>query len=290
MDSIHLPVLPREVIDSLNPKPGQVIADGTLGGGGHARLIAEAVSPDGRVIAMDRDATAVQRMREDRSGLPIEAYDANYCRLPLLLERLEIDLIDGMIIDLGLSSDQLEDCSRGFSFTGKGPLDMRFDPDSGQPAWEWLANVEEKELADTIYKYGEERLSRRIARVIVEQREHQPVKTASQLAEIISRCVPRSKHHAIHPATRTFQALRIAINDELGSLEEGLRLIPDCIRPGGRLAIISFHSLEDRMVKHAFRDDQRLEVLTKKPIQPGEQELYQNRRSRSSKMRVAQRV
>ena len=290
MQSIHEPVLPDEVLHWLQPQPGQLFVDGTLGGGGHTRMLAQAVGASGQVIALDRDRQAVARMQAEQSALPIRAFHANYCELPQLLDELEVDLVHGVLIDLGLSSDQLEDASRGFSYTAQGTLDMRFDLQQDEPAWQWLARVEEKELADTIYKYGEERLSRRIAKTIVECRRQRPIETAEQLAAIVSRCVPRSKGHGIHPATRTFQAIRIAVNDELGSLERGLKSIPDRLKPGGRLVIISFHSLEDRLVKYAFRGDERLKVLTKKPVRPGESEQQRNKRSRSSKLRAAERI
>jgi 16S rRNA (cytosine1402-N4)-methyltransferase len=195
----------------------------------------------------------------------------------------------GIVLDLGLSSDQLSDRSRGFSFTADGDLDMRFDPTSGQPAWQWLDRVSERELADTIYRYGEERFSRRIAKRIVEQREREPLRSPLALRELIHRCVPGARHARIDPATRTFQALRIVVNDELKILERALERLPDLLAPDGRLLVISFHSLEDRIVKYAFRDDPRLEVITRKPVMAGEVELESNNRSRSAKMRVARR-
>jgi 16S rRNA (cytosine1402-N4)-methyltransferase len=188
-----------------------------------------------------------------------------------------------------LSSDQLADESRGFSFDSAGPLDLRFNPELGEPAWRLLDRLSAEHLADLIYQYGEERFSRRIARRIVESRRHAPIRTAAQLAQLVRSCVPRSRHERIDPATRTFQALRIAVNDELKSLENGLRRIPDCLHPGGRFAVISFHSLEDRRVKEAFRQDSRLRILTKKPIRPSELEMSANPRSRSAKLRVAER-
>ncbi|MFG0260983.1 MAG: 16S rRNA (cytosine(1402)-N(4))-methyltransferase RsmH, partial [Novipirellula sp. JB048] len=194
------------------------------------------------------------------------------------------------VLDLGLSSDQLADRQRGFSYTVDGPLDLRFDPENGVPASRWLAMHDEKQIADTIYQYGEERFSRRIARAIVaKQRARQPINTVDQLVEICRRCVPRSRNHDIHPATRTFQALRIAVNDELGILERTLREAPNWIAPGGRMVVISFHSLEDRIVKNAFRQDDRWEILTKKPLRPTESEVAHNPRSRSAKLRVARR-
>jgi 16S rRNA (cytosine1402-N4)-methyltransferase len=206
-----------------------------------------------------------------------------------VLRDLALPLVDGVLLDLGLSSDQLADSSRGFSFQLEGELDLRFDATTGTPAWRLLQQLSAERLADLIYEFGEERFSRRIARRIVEQRARGEIRTAAQLAALVRTCVPRSKHHRIDPATRTFQALRIAVNDELGALEAALHQIPELLKPGGRVAVISFHSLEDRRVKQAFRADPRLVVLTKKPIRPYESEIQRNPRSRSAKLRVAER-
>ena len=207
------------------------------------------------------------------------------------LDALQIQSIDGMLLDLGLSSDQLADRSRGFSFMHDGPLDLRFDPEIGLPVSDWLMRKRETEIANAIYQFGEERCSRRIAREIVARRRNEsPVKTVFDLVDVCRRCVPRSKNHDIHPATRTFQALRIAINDELAILSRTLQTAPDWIRPGGRMAIISFHSLEDRIVKNAFRDDDRWNPLVKKPLRPSDEEVARNPRSRSAKLRIAERV
>jgi 16S rRNA (cytosine1402-N4)-methyltransferase len=188
-----------------------------------------------------------------------------------------------------MSSDQLADERRGFSFQASGELDLRFDRSRGEPAWRLLESLREEQIADLIYRYGEERFSRRIARRIVAARKHGSLRTSSALAELVRRCMPRRRGQRIDPATRTFQALRIAVNDELGSLQAALRDVPDCLRPGGRFAVISFHSLEDRLVKQAFRDDPRLERITKKPIRPGEEETDRNPRSRSARLRIARR-
>jgi 16S rRNA (cytosine1402-N4)-methyltransferase len=283
-------VLAREVIEWLRPMTGQTIVDGTLGGGGHARLLADAVGSNGLVIALDRDPAAVQRTSAELSGLPLRAVHANYSDLPELIEQLEVTAVDGILLDLGLSSDQLADAERGFSFQSRGPLDLRFDASRGEPAWKLLERLSAEHLADLIYRFGEERYSRRIARRIVEVRRRSPVQTASELAELIRKTVPRSHDERIDPATRTFQALRIAVNDELKWLEVGLRRLPGCLKPGGRVAVIGFHSLEDRLVKEAFLKDERLKILTRRPIRAGEQELAANPRSRSAKLRVAQRV
>jgi 16S rRNA (cytosine1402-N4)-methyltransferase len=290
--SLHIPVLAAETLAWLQPMPGQTIVDGTLGGGGHTRLLAQRVGATGRVIALDRDPAALARAERELSGLPVLIAQSNFCDLPEVLAEVGVDSVDGILLDIGLSSDQLADRQRGFSFDSDGPLDLRFDVQQGEPAWRLLARLQERSLADLIYQLGEERYSRRIARAIVERRTaSHPVQTAGDLAELVRRCVPRSPDSdRIHPATRTFQALRIAVNDELKSLDLALQRLPDCLRPGGRLAIISFHSLEDRRVKEAFRDDPRLASLTRKPITAGEAELAANPRARSAKLRVAERV
>jgi 16S rRNA (cytosine1402-N4)-methyltransferase len=288
--SEHVPVMPDEVLHWLEPRPGQIFVDGTLGGGGHTSALAEKVGPAGQVIALDRDPAAVQAGQENLAGLPVRVVHANYRDLVDVLAGLGVGRVNGVLLDLGLSSDQLADRARGFSFDADGPLDLRFDPSEGDPASELVNRLREQALADLIYQNGEERLSRRIARRIVEQRQKQPIETAKQLADIVRRAVPRSSDsRRIDPATRTFQALRIAVNDELGALDEALATIPDCLVRGGRLAVISFHSLEDRRVKEAFRGDPRYEPLTKKPLRAGAQETAQNPRSRSAKMRVAAR-
>ena len=198
---------------------------------------------------------------------------------------------DAMVLDLGLSSDQLDDRSRGFSFQHDGPLDLRFDPENDRPASQWLASHSEKEIADAIYQFGEERFSRRIAREIVARaKRREPVRTVSELVDVCRRCVPRSKNHDIHPATRTFQALRIVVNEELDILSRTLAVAPEWLSAGGRIAVISFHSLEDRIVKNAFRSDDRWQVLTKKPLRPTDEETAHNSRARSAKLRVAERT
>lgn len=285
----HIPVMLPEVLEWLAPQPGQTIVDGTLGGGGHTMALAEKVSPAGRVLAVDLDQAALERVEPLTGKLPIRLLQGNFADVPELLAKESIATVDGILLDLGLSSDQLADGERGFSFQAEGDLDLRFDTDRGEPAWEMLGYLNEKALADLIYKYGEERFSRRIARRIVEARKQAPIRSAPQLAELVRSCVPRSRGHQIDPATRTFQALRIAVNEELESLEKALAMFPDCLSPGGRFAIISFHSLEDRLVKHAFRGDERLEVLTRKPLRPTEAECNDNPRARSAKLRVARK-
>lgn len=294
--TVHVPVLPRPILDLGQPKPGEVWIDGTGGGGGHSQLLLQAISPAGRLLIIDRDPLAAARL-EQQFGTSAFVRQDSYDRAPELLNELQWPAADGIVLDLGLSSDQLADRERGFSFQSAGDLDMRFDPSCGTPVWQWLDYVDEHTLADTIFRYGEERFSRRIAKRIVEARRTHPIRTAEQLRELIYRCVPAGrpskfgrKHGRVDPATRTFQALRIAINDELEILESALKRLPNCLSPGGRLLVISFHSLEDRLVKHAFRDDPRLEVVTRKPIEADEAEVSSNPRSRSAKLRIAKRL
>jgi 16S rRNA (cytosine1402-N4)-methyltransferase len=279
-----------EVLQWLAPRPGAVIVDGTLGGGGHAAALAERVGAAGWVVALDRDPEAVDLARRNLAGLPVELVHANFSDLPEVLAGLAVSAVDGVVLDLGVSSLQLADQQRGFSFSAEGPLDLRFDPTAGQPAWRLLERLSAEHLADLIYRYGEERYSRRIARAVVQARRSGPIRTAGRLAELVRRCVPhRPGGTRIDPATRTFQALRIAVNDELESLETALRRVPDCLRPPGRMAVISFHSLEDRRVKQAFAGDERLEVLTRKPVRPTAREVARNPRARSARLRVAGR-
>lgn len=279
-----------EVIHWLRPKPGMVLVDGTLGGGGHTSALAKLVAPNGKVLSTDLDPEAIERTKPMLDGLPVELAIGSYTAIPEFLESCSLDHADGILLDLGLSSDQLEDQERGFSFQSEGELDLRFDRTRGEPAWKLIRRMNEKDLADVIYQYGEERFSRRIARKILLQGRESPIKTADQLADLVRSCVPRSRGHNIDPATRTFQALRIAVNGELDSVKHALERLPECLAPGGRLAIISFHSLEDRLVKHAFRNDSRLEILTKKPLLPSENEISRNPRARSAKLRVAERT
>jgi len=283
--------MPDEIVRWLAPRRGGVIVDGTLGGGGHSRVLAERVGPAGRVIALDRDPAALGAAEQSLAGLAVELAHANFCDLPEVLGELKIKEVDGVLLDLGVSSDQLADPERGFSFASSGPLDLRFDPTRGEPAYRLVNRLSAEHLAQLIYCYGEERYSRRIAQAIVRRRKQGPIKIAAELAELIRRSVPRSAtRQRIDPATRTFQALRIAVNDELKSLEIALKRTADCLRPQGRFAVISFHSLEDRRVKEAFRDDPRYEVLTRKPIRPTAEEVERNPRASSAKLRVAART
>ncbi|MBN1396086.1 MAG: 16S rRNA (cytosine(1402)-N(4))-methyltransferase RsmH [Pirellulales bacterium] len=289
--SAHVPVLLDQVVRWLQPRPGAVLVDGTLGGGGHARALAEAVGAEGLIIGVDRDQTAVDVARRRLGGLPVELVKGNYCDLPEVLEQLNVGPVDGVLLDLGLSSDQLADAERGFSFSADGPLDLRYDAMSGEPARRLINRLSEEHLTRLISTYGEERYSRRIARAIVRRRRERPIETAGELADLVRCSVPKGPHgERLDPATRTFQALRIAVNDELKSLEIALRRIPDCMKTSARMAVISFHSLEDRRVKEAFRTDERMRPLTPKPLRPDEEELAANPRSRSAKLRVAERI
>ena len=273
----------------LEIRPGMRVVDGTLGGGGHTRLFAEAVGPEGLVIAIDRDPAAIERGARELAGLPVRFAQANYRDLPEVLDALAIDRVDRVLLDVGLSSDQLADDARGFSFDSEGPLDLRFDPTEGEPAWRLINRMRPETLADLIHEFGEERFSRRIARRIATAREKEPIRSARDFARIVTSAIPRQyPPPRIHPATRTFQALRIAVNEELKSLRIALERIPTRLAPGGRVAVISFHSLEDRLAKEAFRNRQVWEPLTRGPIEAGDAELARNPRSRSAKLRVAQ--
>jgi 16S rRNA (cytosine1402-N4)-methyltransferase len=294
-DMHHVPVLPAEVLDALAPQLGQTIVDATLGAAGHARLIVQRLRPGGRLIGIDRDPAMLARawpaLEAAVDQVALTRVHAGFEELRAVLDQLGIAAVDGVLADLGFCSDQVDDPERGLSFQREGPLDMRLNPDEGEPASALLRRLSERDLADILWRYGEERFSRRIARRIVETRRRQPLETTTELAELVRRCVPRprGKRPAIDPATRTFQALRIAVNDELGALEQLLAALPDCVRPGGRAVLISFHSLEDRLVKQAFRDRARWAVLTRKPVQATEEEVRNNPRARSAKLRAAVR-
>lgn len=288
-DTFHVSVMPNEVVQYAGERSPHVIVDGTYGGGGHSRLLLS-VLPDGggHLIGLDRDPKVSERVATETHDPRLNVFLGSYEKIPKALDAMELPAADVILLDVGLSSDQLEDNDRGFSFSSDAPLDLRFDPENGISAAEWLAYKRENEIADAIYQFGEERCSRRIAReIIARRRKENPVKTVNDLVDVCRRCVPKPKNHDIHPATRTFQALRIAVNDELGALTRTLAAAPDWLAPGGRMIVISFHSLEDRIVKNAFRDDDRWEILTKKPLRPTDDEVRTNPRSRSAKMRVA---
>lgn len=291
----HTPVFLVEALRYLGASPERNFLDLTLGGGGHTEALLRATSPGGRVLAVDRDEKALGRTRsrlESFSGrVQFLKEELQNSRQILKAAKFEID---GALIDCGISSDQLDEPDRGFSFLREGPLDMRMDQDSTLTAAEILASWNERDLADLFYSFGEERHSRRIARVIVEGRRRNPLRTTTELAAIVERCIPRPKGPVrIHPATRVFQALRIAVNSELDQLTQGLRGLLAGMKMGARLVVITFHSLEDRIVKQAFRQaatEGAGRLLTKKPIVPTDEEMRDNPRSRSAKLRALEIV
>lgn len=303
--------MPGEVLELLAPRPGGTYLDGTLGGGGHARLILEASAPDGRVIGLDRDPAALAAAAATLAEFGTRAVlcRGSFAELDVHLRELGIDQVDGIFLDLGVSSHQLDTPERGFSFREDGPLDMRMDPDQPLSAAALLAEASADELKRIFREYGEERWAGRIAREIVRVRTEAPVVTTAQLAELVCRSVPGGYvPQRIHPATRVFQALRIAVNGELAALESGLAAALRSLRPGGRLAIISFHSLEDRLVKLGFRAaahpctcpprlplcvcgrQPSVAVLTPRGVRPAEDELIANPRARSAVLRAVERL
>ncbi len=307
--------MPDEVLDGLQPRPGGRLLDGTLGGAGHTELLLQRTAPDGRVLAIDADPAALERARR-RLGADVASgrlllRHGNFAQMGELARAADFAPMDGVLLDLGLSSDQLADRARGFSFTAAEgaegeTLDMRFDRTRGASAAELVQTLPEAELADVLYRYGEERRSRAIARRIVEVRQRAPITRADELARLVAGVV-HGRPGGIHPATRTFQALRIAVNDELGSLEAALPQAVELLRPGGRIVVISFHSLEDRIVKRFFQVEERgcvcppelpecvcgreprLRIITRHPLTASEAEVNANPRARSAKLRVAER-
>lgn len=288
-DHGHLSVLLDAVCDALAPRSGGLYADVTLGMGGHAEAILERSSPDGKLVAIDRDPYAheVARARLARFGDRLELHETTLSDIAGVLNGRRVD---GLVADLGVSSPQLDDPARGMSFRHEGPLDMRMGTGAERTAWQLVRDLRESELADVIYQYGDERASRPIARAIKRAIEAGAMDTTKHLASAVYRVLGPPRFGKIDPATRTFQALRIAVNDELGELERLLAALPDVLGDGGVVAIISFHSLEDRLVKHAFRGDSALEVVTRKPIDADEAECERNPRARSAHLRVARRV
>lgn len=293
----HVPVLPAEVLDTLRPKPGEVMLDCTLGRSGHASLIAPRLAPGGRYVGLDVDPANLEYARGVLKSAPIQIdlVKSNFAHARAVLDSLGIGRVDLVLADLGFASSQMSDPARGFSFQLDGPLDMRLDPELSETAADLVNTLSERDLADLIYRYGEERLSRKIARKVVEERGCSPILTTQALAQVVRRAYPAPGKHSgrsgkprIDPATRTFMALRIAVNEELGALERLLGGLPGLVGPGGRVAIISFHSLEDRLVKHAFADLDRTgqaRRLTRKPLTAGDAERGANPRSRSAKLR-----
>ena len=288
----HCPVLLQEVLEHLAPGPHGVYVDATVGAGGHAIGILNASAPSGRVIGLDRDesALAVARERLDSFGERVRLHHGTFSELADYLDLEGLRSVDGIVADLGLSSLQLADAERGFAFSADGPLDMRFDRRSGETAADLVNNLDERELADFIFHFGGERRSRAIARRIVERR---PIETTRELRQVIYSVLGPRRRGGIDPATRTFQALRITVNREMETLAAFLEVAAERLAPGGRLVIISYHSLEDGTVKRAFREKKRTEVfriLTRKPIRPTESEVSANRRARSAKLRVLERI
>ncbi len=301
----HKPVLYKEIIHALQPKSPGCYIDGTVGAGGHARGVLEACAPAGRLLGLDLDPQALALARETLApyGKRVELAQASYDSLPEAMQNIGWDLVDGILLDLGVSSMQLDTPERGFSIQYEAPLDMRFDPGFGLTAAQLINSLPEADLAELLFKYGEEPRAKSIAKMIVESR---PVETTTQLAEIAKRAYPG--HSRVHPATRTFQALRIAVNDELAALEDVLPKATSALRPGGRLAVISFHSLEDRIVKDFIRQESKdkinppyeqlyeverkavLKEINRKPIIPDEDAVRNNPRARSAKLRVAEKI
>ncbi|MDX1593620.1 MAG: 16S rRNA (cytosine(1402)-N(4))-methyltransferase RsmH [Gammaproteobacteria bacterium] len=307
MHDLHQPVLLAEVLAALRVRPEGIYLDGTFGRGGHSRAILAGLGPRGRLLAMDRDPDAVAAgMRIEDRRFVIER--GSFADMGDMLQNHGVQgAVDGILLDLGVSSPQLDDAARGFSFQHDGPLDMRMDPERGEPASAWLARIGAEELADVLWRLGEERYSRRIARAVVAARDLAPIETTARLASVVAGAVPR-REPGKHPATRTFQAIRIHINRELDALRQGLEAAVPALAPSGRLAVISFHSLEDRIVKRFLRDRSRpvddlppdLPVrgappaaelhLVGKPRRPGSDEVAANPRARSAVLRVAERL
>lgn len=309
MNSPHYSVLYHEIIQAVNPKSGGFYVDCTLGAGGHASGLLEKTAPDGMVLGLDVDPEALDIARERLSsfGSRFISKHTSYTMLKRVVAECGWDGVDGIILDLGASSMQFDQAHRGFSFLYEGALDMRFNPEQILTAAEIVNHYDERELANLIFEYGEERQSRRIAAAIVRNR---PFETTKELADLISKSVyrPKGKPRRIHPATLTFQALRIAVNEELINVKEVLPEAVQSLKKGGRLAVISFHSLEDRIVKHYFKKEAKdcvcppehlmctcdhravLKIITKKPILPSEEEIQLNKRSRSAKLRIAEKI
>ncbi len=311
MEEGHLPVLVEEVLTMLSPAAGSLQIDATVGGGGHSERILEATDPDGRLLGLDADGAAIARVRRRlaRFGDRVVLRQTDFGEVARVAPEAGFPAVDGLLFDLGLSSYQLADTERGFGIRAGGPLDMRFDPSRGVPASQLVATLDERELAALFRRYGEEPAAGRIARAIVDARQRAPIETAEQLAGLVERVVPAPPRgrRRIHPATRVFQALRIAVNGELGSLSAALAGAVELLRPGGRLVVLSYHSLEDRIVKRFFQAERRGCVcppeipvcvcgraprlrLVGKPITPGERELALNPRSRSARLRTAERL
>ncbi len=293
LSTLHQPVMLAEVLEGLHIAPGKVFLDGTLGFGGHAEAILKAADATVKLIGLDRDANALAsaKQRLTSYGERIMYFHTSFQHFDEAIEQTQLGQVDGMLLDLGVSSPQLDKSERGFSFRQAGPLDMRMDQSLSTTAADIVNTYPENELADILYQLGDERLSRRYARAIVEARQQQLITTTEQLENIIWKATPsRSRHGRLHPATRSFQALRIHVNQELTELDNFLSKFLSFLKPGGRIAIISYHSLEDRRVKQCFRQakqHKQLELISKKPLVPTEEEINSNPRARSAKLRIA---
>ena len=290
----HDPVLLEETITWLNPQPRQVVVDCTLGRAGHARAIADLLGRDGLLIGLDADPRNLEFAQAQLADAPckVRLFHANFAELSDVLKETDHETVDGILADLGISTNQLFDGTYGLSFAADMPLDMRIDPRIRQTAADLVNHLREEELADVLYKLAQERFSRRIARKISEARRASPITSTERLADLVRSVIP-SRGDKIDPATRTFMALRMAVNSEVENLEALLEEAPKRLKPGGRFAVISFHSTEDRLVKQAFRSAEQtglVRVLTKKPISPTESEIARNPRSRSAKLRVIERI
>jgi 16S rRNA (cytosine1402-N4)-methyltransferase len=285
----HVSVLLEPALDWLEVRPNGIYVDATFGAGGHSQAILDRLT-GGRLIALDADPSATERAQSFEDPRLIFC-STNFRELDSVLADLGVEYIDGALFDIGVSSMQLDDGARGFSFTKEAPLDMRMNPHAGRSAYDVLSTASERELADIFFYYGEERAARRIAHAIVERRSAGALPTTTtEFASLVSGVLHRPGHRErAHPATRAFQALRIAVNDELDALRDGLHAAVGRLREAGRIVVISFHSLEDRIVKQTFRSDERLEVLTKRPVTAGDTETSANARARSAKLRAARR-
>jgi 16S rRNA (cytosine1402-N4)-methyltransferase len=295
---IHTPVMLEQVLEYLLLKPGQVIVDATFGFGGHSRMISERIGETGTLVGIDRDRESLAAARESLGEVSnrIRFAHGNFSDLDRVLKGLSINRIDGILFDLGISSFQLSDVDRGFSFQTDGPLDMRMDRDSYISASDLVNNLSEEELSQLLKDFGQERWHNRIARILVQERQRRAITTTGQLSDIVVSAIPpkyRRFHYRIHPATRTFQAIRIAVNRELESLEAAITKAIRLLNSGGRICVISFHSLEDRIVKFAFKkfaSEQVIKIITPKPLTPLESQVKDNPRSRSAKLRVAEKI
>jgi 16S rRNA (cytosine1402-N4)-methyltransferase len=292
---IHNPVMTEEIIKYLNLKPGKTVIDCTVGAGGHSLNIAERILPTGRIVGIDQDKEILEKAKQNLSRYEnnIDLIYGNFRELKNLLNDMEIHQVDGILYDLGISSYQLDKPERGFSFNNEGPLDMRMDRNLQITAFDLINNLPKDEISKILYKYADERYSRKIASSIVKHRQKQPISTTKQLEDIVKRSIPYRGNQRINPATRTFLALRIAVNNELESLDISLTQAIDLLKEEGRICVISFHSQEDRIVKHKFKEYARkkeLKILTKKPLRPKGEEIEKNPRSRSAKLRAAMKV